>query len=120
MNYTVLLLILETKYPIEHMGGQIGRLKKDIARWCQPGLHTNSTVGLLVVTSESSEELAVRIAPCIENLTGFNQFWCFTAPEDIISQHGQFDPLMHRVRKAWVEARKRNRPQNVRYPQRRR
>ena len=59
--------------------------------------------------------------PIIGGADSIENFWMLLAPKpnDVFGQNGGFDPAVHRIREAWVEAWERNKLQHVRKSQRR-
>lgn len=100
---------------------EIGQAKAKIQRWCHPALYAKRMIGFVVVTDETAQELAKRLGAETQDLQSLDNVHVILAPQpdDIAcAMAGTFGPLNHWVRTAWVEARKRNGPQNVRHSQR--
>jgi hypothetical protein len=116
----VIILILSLKYELEHCERDLKAAQASIKRWCKKGMHGKRMVAILIVTEETACELGARLRPVISNLDSIENFWFLPAPknDDVFGQHGNVDPLVHRIREAWVEARKRDKPQHVREAQR--
>jgi len=69
-------------------------------------MHGKRMVTMIIVTDESVAELGARLRPLIGGADTIENFWMLLAPkpDDVFGQHGNFDPAVHRVREAWVEA----------------
>lgn len=96
--------------------------KMAIKRWCHAAQYGRRFIGFVVVSEESAIELAARLATETAPLGNIDNLHVFGAPQpdDIACANaGTFGPLNHWVRAGWVEARERNKPQNVRRFQRR-
>lgn len=84
-------------------------------------MHGKRMVTMIIVTEESVAEIGARLHSVIVGADSIENFWMLLAPKpnDVFGWNGNFDPAVHRIRQAWVEAWERNKPQHVRKLQRR-
>ena len=120
-GFQAVLLILSLKFELEHCGRDLATIQNALERWCMRGMHGKRMVTMIIVTEEYVAELGARLRPVISNADSIENFWMLLAPkpDDVFGQYGNVDPAVHRIREAWVEAWKRNKPQHVRNAQRR-
>jgi hypothetical protein len=121
MENRVLFLHLEFKYEIEQALRDVGRIISAIRRGIHKGMHGRHSIAILIVTEETTDQFSERMLPVLGDLSSLENFWCYVAPQadDIVGRYGHMDPLCHRVRKAWIDARQRSKPKHMRYSQRR-
>jgi hypothetical protein len=122
MPYSVYILQVITKNDIE----DTPRLTRDVLsfvkRWCKPGMHAKRNIAYVIVTEETLRELSSRLwndLIRLQDLGSVERFFVQTAPEEVISDHGSLDALMHWMRAGRVEAGERNKAQDMHYRKRR-
>jgi hypothetical protein len=116
MTHQVLFLHLVFKFDLEHAKHTVGRIIKVMRCPVHRGMHSRTGLGMLIVTTESAQELVERIRPVLDDIESLENFWCYVAPQpdDVVGRHGGLDPLCHRLRKAWVDAGDWNKAQDIR------
>jgi hypothetical protein len=116
-QYIVLQLRVDFTVNLEDIVQRgIGAIYKGLGRWAKPCLHGKATITFLVVTQETSSELQSRLQPTFEQMGSIENHWCHVAPNVAVGKRGG-DPFVHWLGAAWEEARKRNKPENMRKPQ---
>ncbi len=120
-GFQVILLLLSMKYELELCGRDLAAVQRSIKRKCMRGMHGKRMVAMIILTDESVAELGARLCLAIRSADSIENFWVLLAPkpDDVFGENGNFDPAVHRIREAWVEAWERNKPQHVGNPQRR-
>jgi len=116
MRYTALLLRVFFQFDLDapgigHDGMKVG---KAIQRWLKPAMHTKRGLAFVVVTNETAGQLVERVRPALDSISSIENYWCHTAPRDVVGKHGSIDPLTKFVHDAWDEVGKRNEPKHVR------
>jgi hypothetical protein len=122
MPYSVFILQLITKHDFEDMPRLTGNVISFVKRWCKPGMHAKRNIAYVIVTDETLQQLSLRLwedLVRLRELGSVERFFLQPAPEEVISDHGAVDALMHWMRAGRVEAGERNKAQDVRYRKRR-
>jgi hypothetical protein len=115
--YSVLKLEIAFKFEIDKCQREIGRIITALRRSAKTGMHTKRMIAFAIVTTEASVDLLNRLRPILSEIDAIDNFWCSTAPRDLVGMNGAFDPMSSRINEAWHEARYRNYPQYVEKPE---
>jgi hypothetical protein len=118
MQHNVIVLQVYTTVDLELVERELANLIREIKRWCH-WVKQHRLQSFVVVSDETPHELRIRINPFIFEKPGIGGAYCFTAPDDLVGDHGALEGLRFHIDRAKVEARERNRSQDVRYRQRR-
>lgn len=117
MPNSVYLLQIILKNDLEKEASVTPKIMTMVSRWCKPAMHAKRNIGYVIVSDESLEEISKRLSSGLfklQELGSIERFFIYPAPEKVISEFGDIDPLMHYIRSGYVEARKRDKPQNMR------
>lgn len=117
MPYSVFLLQLITKNDLEDTPRLTGDVLKLIQRWCKPGMHAKRNIAFVIVSDETLQDLAARLWGALQEmkeLGRIERFFLTAAPDEVISDHGNIDPLRHWIGLGRVEAGQRSKPQDMR------
>jgi hypothetical protein len=118
MQHNVLVLQVYTTVDLEHVRHELANLLRGIKRWCH-WVEEHRLQSFIIISDETPHELRVRVDSLILNRPGIGGAYCFTAPEDLVGNHGEFEGLRFHIDRARLEIRQRNRPDNMRHTQRR-
>ena len=113
MHQNVLKLTLSLKFDIEEHVADLKRVKSALARPATPGGHGRRSVAYIIRTHETPQELMDRLRSALET-DRFVNVHCETASPDMISRDGDIDPLVTRIREAYLKLRKLSQPKNMR------
>ncbi len=115
--YSVILLQVAFKFELDKCQKEIRRIITALRCVAKTGMHSKRMIGFAIVTVERPAELLGRLRPILSEIDAVDNYWCETAPRDLIGMNGSFDPMTSRIMEAWNEARYRNYPQYVSKPQ---
>ena len=118
MQHNVLVLQIYTTIDLEHVEHELANLLKGIKRWCH-WVKEHRLQSFVIVSDETPHELRIRLDPLILEKPGIGGAYCFTAPDDLVGNHGALEGLRFHIDRAKVEARERNRLHDMRHRQRR-
>ncbi|WP_156398537.1 hypothetical protein [Mesorhizobium sp. Root102] len=121
MPHSVFILQVITKYDIEDTPRLTREVLSFVKRWCKPGMHAKRNIAYVIVTDETLHDLASRLwndLIRLQELGSVERFFIQPAPDEVISDHGSVDALMHWMRAGRVEAWERNKAQDVRHRKR--
>jgi hypothetical protein len=104
----VLLLQVAFKFELEHTKGAIGRIITALQKPAKTGMHTKRMIGFAVITAESSTDFLSRLGPTLNEIDAVDNYWCFSAPCDIVGMHRNMDPMTSLIHDAWQTAFQRN------------
>lgn len=121
MSHSVFVLQIITKYDLEDTPRLTADVLSFVKRWCKPGMHAKRNIAFVIVTDETLQELALRLWPNLvrlQELGSVERFFLNLAPEEVVSDHGNVDALMHWMRLGRVEAWERNKTKDARHRKR--
>jgi hypothetical protein len=122
MPFSVFILQLITKNDLEDTPRLTGQILTCVKRWCKMGMHAKRNIAFVIVTDETLSDLGTRLWPDLtrlQELGSVERFFIHAAPDEVISDHGAIDALMHWMRAGRVEAWERNKAKDMRYRKRR-
>lgn len=111
-----LLLRLEFKFELEHVGYALKPIEKSIYRDFWKCSHGKRSISFVILTQESSLELVNRLK--LDDVTSLEDYSCHVAPIGAISKHGGLSTLHDALKKAWAAVGERGNPAYRRQRQR--
>lgn len=115
-HYSVVKLEIAFKFELDKCQREVGKVISALKRSAKTGMHTKRTIAFAIVTTESSSELLNRLRPVLSEIDAIDNYWCSTAPRDLVGMNGSIDPMVNRILEAWNEARYRNYPKYMEKP----
>lgn len=119
MQFNVLVLQVYTTVDLELIKHELAAINAALKGYWYKWIRVHRLQSFVVVTHETPLELKRRLADVIFEKPGIGGIYCFTAPEDLVGNYGELEALRFHISGGWLEARKRNRTQNMRDPHRR-
>jgi hypothetical protein len=113
-----LLLQVYTTVDLELAKSELMAILKALDRPCK-WVQEHRLQIFVINTWETAIELRTRLGDVLVDRPGIGGRHCFTAPEDLVGQHGEWDGLRFHIEKAYVQARERDRAYNMGQAQRR-
>lgn len=114
--YSVVKLDIALKFAISMCRRDIERIVRALPE-PKAGMHASRSISFAIITTETPDKLHARLRPILREIHSVDNFWCSTAPRDLIGMDSPTDPMCDRIAEAWREARYRNYPDYVEKPE---
>lgn len=95
-----LLLRIEFAFEVDHAGYALKPIERAIGRDFWKCAHGKRSVAFVILTQESSRELASRLQ--LDAITSIEDWSCHVAPIGAVSKHGGLSTLHAALQKAWA------------------
>jgi hypothetical protein len=115
----VLVLQVYTTVDIDHVADKMAAITRATGRWCK-WTRQHRLNSFVIVSDETSMELRRRLSPVLDDQAGIGGVYCFTAPDDLVGNHGEWEGLRFHIDAGRLEVRKRQDSRDMRHAHSRR